>query len=257
MTVEIRKDDGVLWVKLKRPEALNSINEEIVEGLKKAVELVKKEKDVRVMVITGEGRAFCAGADVKMFSKMNAYEARKIIEELGKTLEEIEDLEIPVVAAVNGLALGGGCEIAMACDIIIASDKAVFGQPEINLGIIPGAGGTQRLARIVGWKKAMELCLTGDRIDAREAEKLGLVNKVVEHEKLFDEVRKFAEKLKSKSPTALMLAKQAVNRGFKISLKDGISYERDLFALSFASDDAREGINAFVEKREAKFKKER
>lgn len=255
--VEIKKENDILWVKLNRPEALNAINEEVVEGLKKAVETVRKEKDVRVMVITGEGRAFCAGADVKMFSRLNAYEAREIIEGLGKVLEEFEELDVPVIAAVNGLALGGGCEIAMACDIIIASDRAVFGQPEINLGIIPGAGGTQRLARIVGWKKALELCLTGDRIDAREAEKLRLVNKVVEHEKLLDEVKKFAEKLKSKSPVASMLAKQAVNRGFKMSLKDGICYERDLFSLSFASEDAKEGIRAFIEKRDAKFRGKR
>ncbi|MEM4575460.1 MAG: enoyl-CoA hydratase/isomerase family protein [Archaeoglobaceae archaeon] len=253
MAVEIRKEEGILWVKFNRPEALNAINEEVIRGLRKAIKIAREDKEVRVMVLTGEGRAFCAGADVKMFSKMNTYEARRIIEELGKALEELEDLEIPVIAAVNGLALGGGCEIAMACDLIIASEKAVFGQPEINLGIIPGAGGTQRLARIVGWKKAMELCLTGERIDAREAERLGLVNRVVEHDKLMEEAKKFAEKLKTKSPKALMFVKQAVNRGFKMSLENGIKYERDLFALSFASKDAEEGIRAFVEKRVPKF----
>ncbi|MDW7989867.1 MAG: enoyl-CoA hydratase/isomerase family protein [Archaeoglobaceae archaeon] len=253
MSVEIRKEDGILWVKFNRPEALNAINEDLVKGLRRAIESAREDKEVRMMVLTGEGRAFCAGADVKMFAKIDAYKAREIIEDLGKALEDLEDLEIPVIAAVNGLALGGGCEIAMACDIILASDRAVFGQPEINLGIIPGAGGTQRLARIVGWKKAMELCLTGDRIDAREAEKIGLVNRVVQHEKLIEEVKILAEKLKAKSPKALMLVKQSVNRGFKRSLKDGIEYERDLFALSFASKDAEEGIRAFVEKRAPKF----
>jgi enoyl-CoA hydratase len=253
VAVEISKEDGILWVKLNRPQVLNAINEELVDGLFSAIERAKKEKDVRVMVITGEGRAFSAGADVKMFSQMDAYRAREVVTKLGKALEELEELEVPVIAAVNGLALGGGCEIAMACDIIIASHKAVFGQPEINLGIIPGAGGTQRLARLIGWKKAMELCLLGETIDAKEAQRLGLVNKVVEHEKLIEEVKSLAEKLKKKSPTALMLAKQAVNRGFKMSLKSGISYERDIFSLSFASKDASEGIKAFIEKREPRF----
>lgn len=253
MTIDLKKEDGILWVKFNRPDALNAINEEFVSGLKKAVELAKADKEIRVMILTGEGRAFCAGADVKMFSRLSAFRAREIIEELGKILEELEDLPIPVIAAVNGLALGGGCEIAMACDIVIASENAIFGQPEINLGIIPGAGGTQRLARIVGWKKAMELCLTGDRIDAKTAEKLGLVSRVVEHSKLIEEAKNLAEKLKAKSPKALMLIKQAVNRGFKSSLDVGLKYERDLFALSFTSKDAEEGIRAFVEKRAPRF----
>lgn len=253
MVVELKKENGILWVKFNRPEALNAINEEFIVELKKAIEVAKTDKDIRVMVLTGEGRAFCAGADVKMFSRLSAFKAREIIEELGKALEELEDLPVPVIAAVNGLALGGGCEIAMACDIVIASENAVFGQPEINLGIIPGAGGTQRLARIVGWKKAMELCLTGERIDAKTAEKLGLVNKVVEHDKLVEEAKIFAEKFKTKSPKALMLVKQAVNRGFKLELGSGLEYERDLFALSFTSKDAEEGIKAFVEKRAPRF----
>ncbi len=257
MSVEMREEDGILWVKLNRPEALNAINEEVVEGLWKVVDYVKKNKSVRVVIITGEGKAFCAGADIKMFSKSNAYQARRIVEELGKVLEEFEDLDVPIIAAVNGVAVGGGCEIAMDCDIIIASEKARFGQPEINLGIIPGAGGTQRLARLIGWKRAMELCLTGEMISAEEAYKLGLVNRVVEHEKLLDEAKKVAEIIKSKSPYAVMLVKQAVNRGFKMSLKDGIAYERDLFALSFASEDASEGLKAFVEKRKPEFRKDR
>ncbi|MFN3384196.1 MAG: enoyl-CoA hydratase/isomerase family protein [Archaeoglobaceae archaeon] len=253
MVIELKKENGVLWVKFNRPEALNAINEEFLAGLKRAIDLAKTDKEIRVVVLTGEGRAFCAGADVKMFSRLSAFEAREIIEELGKTLEELEDLPVPVIAAINGLALGGGCEIAMACDIVIASENAVFGQPEINLGIIPGAGGTQRLARIVGWKKAMELCLTGERIDAKTAEKLGLVNKVVEQDKLIEEAKTLAEKLKTKSPKALMLVKQAVNRGFKSDLGNGLKYERDFFALSFTSKDAEEGIKAFVEKRAPRF----
>ncbi len=257
MGVELREEDGILWVKLNRPEALNAINEEVVEGLKKAVDYAKKSASVRVMIITGEDKAFCAGADIKMFSRMDAFAARRIIEELGKVLEDLEDLGVPVIAAVNGVAVGGGCELAMACDIVVASDKASFGQPEINLGIIPGAGGTQRLARLIGWKRAMELCLTGERITADEAAKLGLVSRVVEHGRLMEEVKSIAEKIKSKSPLAVALAKQAVNRGFKMSLKDGIAYERDLFALSFASEDAKEGISAFVEKREARFRRGR
>jgi len=257
MSVELREEDGILWVKLNRPHALNAINEEVVEGLWRVVDYVKKNKSVRVVIITGEGKAFCAGADIKMFSESDAYQARRVVESLGKVLEEFEELEVPVIAAVNGVAVGGGCEMAMACDIIIASEKARFGQPEINLGIIPGAGGTQRLARLIGWRRAMELCLTGEMIDASEAYKLGLVNKVVEHDRLLDEAKKLAETIKSKSPYAVMLVKQAVNRGYKMSLKDGIAYERDLFALSFASEDAREGLKAFVEKRKPNFRKDR
>ncbi|WP_290623167.1 MULTISPECIES: enoyl-CoA hydratase/isomerase family protein [unclassified Archaeoglobus] len=255
--VEYREEDEILWVKFNRPEALNAINRDFVEGLKEVVEYAKRNKSVRVVVLTGEGKAFCAGADIKMFSESSHFVARSTIEELGKVLEEMEDLEVPVIAAINGFALGGGCEIAMACDIIIASEKASFGQPEINLGIIPGAGGTQRLARIVGWKKAMEMCLTGERISAEEAYRLGLVNRVVEHEKLMDEARKMAEVIKSRSPYAIALVKQAVNRGFKMGLRDGIMYERDLFALSFSSPDAEEGIKAFVEKRKAEFRRDR
>ena len=255
--VEYREEDGVLWVKFNRPEALNAINRDFVNGLREVVEYAKGKKSVRVIVLIGEGKAFCAGADIKMFSESSHFEARSTIEELGKVLEELEDLEVPVIAAINGFALGGGCEIAMACDIIIASEKASFGQPEINLGIIPGAGGTQRLARIVGWKKAMEMCLTGERISAEEAFRLGLVNRVVEHDKLMDEAAKLAEVIKNKSPYAVALVKQAVNRGFKMGLRDGIMYERDLFALSFSSPDAEEGIKAFVEKRKPNFRRDR
>ncbi|RLI83448.1 enoyl-CoA hydratase/isomerase family protein [Archaeoglobales archaeon] len=255
--IVFEKENGILWARLNRPEALNAINEEVVASLEKLVEKVREERDIRVVVIIGTGKAFCAGADIKMFLRSNTFVAREIIERLGKALEAFEDLDIPIIAAVNGFALGGGCEIAMACDLIIASEKAFFGQPEINLGIIPGAGGTQRLARLIGWKKAMELCLTGDRISAQEAEKLGLVNKIVKEEELEEEVRKIAQTIASKSPTAVTLVKQAVNRGFKMGLKDGIAYERDLFALSFSSEDAKEGMKAFVEKRKPEFRKTR
>jgi enoyl-CoA hydratase len=255
--IVFEKEDGILWAKLNRPEALNAINEDVVAGLEKLVEKVREERDVRVVIIIGTGKAFCAGADIKMFLRSDTFTAREIIERLGKALEGFEDLDAPIIAAVNGFALGGGCEMAMACDLIIASEKAFFGQPEINIGIIPGAGGTQRLARLIGWKKAMELCLTGDRISAQEAEKLGLVNKVVKDDELEEEVRKIAKIIAEKSPTAVTLVKQAVNRGFKMGLKDGIAYERDLFALSFSSEDAREGMTAFVEKRKPEFRKTR
>ncbi len=257
MAIEYREEDGILFVEFNRPEALNAINEEFVRKLKEVVEFVKENKKIRAVIMIGKGKAFCAGADIKMFSESSVFKAREVIAKLGKVLEEFEELEVPVIAAVNGYAVGGGCEIAMACDIIIASEKASFGQPEINLGIIPGAGGTQRFARLIGWKKAMELCLTGERISAEEALKLGLINKVVEHDKLMDEAKKIAEAVKSKSPYAVALVKQAVNKGFKMSLKEGIAYERELFALSLASDDAKEGFKAFIEKRKAEFKKER
>ncbi len=257
MVVDFEERDGIVFVKLNRPEVFNAINEEFVEELKRAVDYARKSRTARVMIITGEGKAFCAGADIRMFSEYDPYNARRFVENLGTVLEELEDLDIPVIAAVNGFALGGGCELAMACDIIIASEKASFGQPEINIGVIPGAGGTQRFARLVGWKRAMELCLTGERIDADEACKLGLVNRVVEHERLMEEAVRIAEKIREKPPHAVMLVKHAVNRGFRMNLKDGIMYERDLLALSFASEDVREGMNAFIEKRKAEFKKKK
>ncbi len=257
MAVNFEEKDGIVFVKLNRPHAYNAINEEFVEELGKAVDYARKSRTARVMIITGEGKAFCAGADIKMFSEYDPYTARRFVENLGMVLEDLEDLDIPVIAAVNGFALGGGCELAMACDIIIASEKASFGQPEINIGVIPGAGGTQRFARLIGWKRAMELCLTGDRIDAEEAYRLGLVNRVVKHENLMYESLKIAERIMEKPPHAVMLVKHAVNRGFKMSLKDGIMYERDLLAISFADEDVREGFNAFIEKRESEFKKER
>ncbi len=257
MAVEFEEKDGVVWVRFNRPEALNAINEQFVREFREAVEHARNSRTARVMVVTGEGKAFCAGADIKMFSETDVFGARKVIEDLGALLEDLEDLDIPVIAAINGYALGGGCEIAMACDIIIASEKARFGQPEINIGIIPGAGGTQRFARLIGWKRAMELSLTGEHISAEEAYRLGLVNKVVPHEKLMDAVNELVEKIKSKSPYAVMLVKHAVNRGFKMNLRDGIIYERDLFTIAFASPDSKEGFSAFVEKRQPNFEKER
>ena len=257
MAVDFEERDGIVFVKLNRPEAFNAINEEFVEELGKAVNHAGRSRTARVMIITGEGKAFCAGADIRMFSEYDVYSARRFVEKLGRVLEDMEELDIPVIAAVNGFALGGGCELAMACDIIIAGRNASFGQPEINIGVIPGAGGTQRFARLIGWKRAMELCLTGDRIDAEEAYRLGLVNRVVEHDRLMDEAVRMAEKIKEKSPHAVMLVKHAVNRGFRMNLGDGIMYERDLFAVSFASDDVQEGFKAFLEKRKAEFKRER
>ena len=257
MAVDFEEKDGIVFVRLNRPNAFNAINEEFVRELDQAVDYAKKSKTARVMILSGEGRAFCAGADIKMFSRSDVYKARRFVEDLGRVLEELENLDIPVIAAINGFALGGGCELAMACDIIIASEMASFGQPEINIGVIPGAGGTQRFARLIGWKRAMELCLTGERIDAEEAYRLGLVNRVVEHERLMDEALRVAEKIKEKPPHAVMLVKHAVNRGFKMNLRDGIMYERDLFAVSFASKDVKEGFSAFIEKRKAKFEKER
>ncbi|AGK61701.1 Enoyl-CoA hydratase/carnithine racemase [Archaeoglobus sulfaticallidus PM70-1] len=255
--VVFEKSDGILIARLNRPNAFNALNEEVVDGLEELIRKVRTEKDIRAVIITGSGRAFSAGADIKMFLRSETFQARDIIERLGRVLEEFEDLDVPIIAAINGFALGGGCELAMACDMIIASENAVFGQPEINIGIIPGAGGTQRLARLIGWKKAMEYCLTGEKISAKEAEKLGLVNKVVKAEELEKAAMELARTIAEKSPTAVMLVKQAVNRGYKMSLKDGLAYERDLFALAFSSEDAKEGFSAFVEKRMPNFKKKR
>ncbi|RJX15813.1 crotonase [Candidatus Bathyarchaeota archaeon] len=256
-TILVEKKDGVAKITLNRPEKLNSINKDVIQDLSLALEDIRKDENVRVVVITGAGdRAFSAGADISMLKEIKTpVEARELIwSAVEKVIRAIENLEKPVIAAVNGLALGGGCELAMACDIIIASDKARFGQPEINLGVLPGWGGMSRLAMIVGFQKAKELVFTGDMISAEEAEKIGLVNKVVPAEKFNEAVDELVNKLLSKSPIALKLAKEAVNRGPGIDVEAALARDRELFALSVSSEDAKEGLSAFLEKRKPVFK---
>jgi enoyl-CoA hydratase len=209
---------------------------------------------VRVVVLTGEGKAFVAGADIAYMSNLNPDQAKKFSEDGSRLFRKIETLNKVVIAAVNGFALGGGCELAMACDFRIASVKAKFGQPEVGLGIIPGFSGTQRMARLIGLGRAKELIFTGEHIDAQEAYRIGLVNKVTEKENLLEETYIIAEKIKSNSRVAVKYAKESMNRGIETDIETGIAYENNIFGLCFASQDQKEGMNAFMEKRHPDFK---
>lgn len=247
--------DGVALVTINRPKVLNALSPDTLRELGEAVAEVRNNDQVKVLVITGAGdKAFVAGADISEFPKMNALQAKVFAEEGQKVFFALEDLPIPVIACVNGFALGGGCEMAMSCDFIYASDKAKFGQPEINLGIIPGFGGTQRLSRLVGRAKAKELCMTGDQIPAQEAKDIGLVAQVFPHDELKDTVIKAAKKMAAKGRIALREIKQVVDRGIEADLKTGCAFEAEAFATSFSSQDAKEGATAFLEKRKPEFK---
>jgi enoyl-CoA hydratase len=256
-TIIVEKKNGVMKITLNRPKVLNAINTELITDLGHALEDADKDSSVRVIVITGAGdRAFSAGADISSFMELKSMvEAREFAKHGFETvLKRIESISKPVIAMVNGLALGGGCELAMACDIIIASDKAMFGQPEINVGVLPGWGGMSRLARLVGIHKAKELAFTGNLITASEAERIGLVNKVVQSEKLEEEVMGIANRLKEKSPIALRFAKETINRSFAPDIDDVVMRDVDAFAIMFTTEDSKEGIKAFLEKRKPEFK---
>ena len=232
---------------LNRPEKLNALDSNTRTELKEIVE--RAEKEVRVLIITGSGRAFAAGADINELVKRDpimAIEASKLGTEL---FARIEELEIPVIAAINGLALGGGLELAMACDIRIASNKAKFGQPEINIGIFPGGGGTQRLPRLVGMGMAKKMVLTGEMISAEEAYRIGLVEEIVEPEKLMDRAKEIAAKIAGKSAIAVKLAKKALNASMNTPLREGLRYEVGLFSILFASEEAKRLMKEFLEKR--------
>jgi enoyl-CoA hydratase len=236
---------------VNRPKALNALNRSVLEQIAAAVRETRHDSSVRVLIITGAGdRAFVAGADIAAMSKMSTVDGLEFSRLGHRVMESLEDLPIPVIAAVNGFALGGGVELAMACDLIIASDKARFGQPEINLGLIPGFGGTQRLPHRIGQSKARELILTGDMIDANTALQLGLVSQVVPGDKLLDTARNLAEKLVSKSAVALRAAKAALRASFTMEEDAGLRFEQEAFGIAFASEDRVEGTAAFVEKRQ-------
>ena len=246
------KDTGIGTITINRPEVRNALNKETWQDIETAIRELRDADEVKVVVITGAGdQAFVAGADIKGLQK------RTMLETLEwnaiEICNEIENLNKPVIAAINGFALGGGCELAMACDIRVASEHAKLGQPELGLGIIPGAGGTQRLARLVGKGRAKELIFTGDIIDAKEAERIGLVNRVVPHETLMDVVRDMAKKMMRKGPLALRLAKASINLGTEMDLASGLAYEKLAQTLIFASDDRNEGISAFLEKRKPQY----
>ncbi len=246
--------NNIAVAKINRPKALNALNTEVLKELGQVVNDVKSNKDVKVFIITGEGRAFVAGADIAEMKEMTAVEGKEFSRLGNKVFRTIETLDIPVIAAVNGFALGGGCELAMCCDIRIASEKAKFGQPEVGLGITPGFGGTQRLSRLVGSAKAKELIFTADVIKADEAAKIGLVNKVVKPEELEKSTFELAEKIASKGRTAIKHSKESINKGIETDIETAISIEENLFGLCFSTEDQKEGMGAFLEKRTPNFK---
>ncbi|MCY0858852.1 MAG: enoyl-CoA hydratase-related protein [Sulfolobaceae archaeon] len=249
--VEILKEDKIGIIRLNRPDKLNAINFQLVEDMVKALDELENNKDVKVVIITGNGRAFSAGADVK---EMLETPLEYIITKGHAPLwERLRSFKKPIIAAVNGIAAGGGLELAMACDIIIAAESAMLGQPEINLGLIPGAGGTQRLTRAIGKFKAMELVLTGNLMSAREAEARGLVNKVVPDSALMAEAIRLAKEIAKKPLLSLMLAKEAVNKAWETTLQQGLDIERRNFYLTLTTEEAREGMKAFLEKRKPRW----
>lgn len=249
---ETESKKGFAIVQLNRPDALNALNLTVMDELVNALETLDTDDGVRAIIITGNEKAFAAGADIKEMADASAVEM--LIRDQFVRWERIRKIKKPLIAAVSGFALGGGCELSMACDIIIASETARFGQPEINIGVMPGAGGTQRLTRAVGKAKAMEMVLTGKMITADEALKWSLVNKVVPAEYFLEEAKSFAREIASKPPVAVRLAKEAVLKAFDTTIEAGLEYERKNFYLLFASEDQKEGMKAFVEKRKAEWK---
>jgi enoyl-CoA hydratase len=256
MNLNQEQTDGILTITIRRPESLNALNGHTIEELKTAIQDALDNKDIKGIIITGEGeKAFVAGADIKEIAELNELNARKFAESGQETFTLIEECEKPVIAAVNGYALGGGCELAMACHIRVATENAKFGQPEVNLGIIPGYGGTQRLTQLIGKGKALELMLTGDMISAQEAKSLGLVNHVVNSkEELFELSHKIMKKIISKAPLAVGMVINCVN-AFEAN-KNGYQTEANGFMHCTKTQDFREGTQAFVEKRKPEFKGE-
>ena len=252
-TIEVRIEaDKVGVITLNRPKQLNALNDQLMNELGAALKAFDADDNIGCMIITGSEKAFAAGADISVMAKYSFADAYKG-DFITRNWETIRSIRKPVIAAVSGFALGGGCELAMMCDFIIAADNAKFGQPEIKLGVIPGAGGTQRLPRAVGKSKAMDMCLTARMMDATEAERSGLVSRVVPLDKLMEETLAAAITISGFSQIAVMAAKETVNRAFEGTLSDGLMYERRLFHALFATQDQKEGMDAFVNKRPANF----
>ena len=240
---------------INRPQAMNALNYDTLQEIKAAVLQINADNNLKALIITGAGeKAFVAGADIAYMENLTAIQGREF-GALGQAVfSAVENLSIPVIAAVNGFALGGGCELAMSCDIRLASEKARFGQPEVGLGITPGFGGTQRLARLIGTGSAKELIYTGMNIDVNEAYRLGLVNHIYPADALMDEARKLARKIISNAPLAVSLCKSAINKGLQTDIDTAMTIEADVFGLCFSTNDQKEGMNAFLNKRKADFK---
>ncbi|SMF59620.1 MULTISPECIES: enoyl-CoA hydratase [unclassified Pseudomonas] len=239
-------------ITLNRPQALNALNAQIVGEINQALDQLERDPSIGCVVLTGSAKAFAAGADIKEMADLQYPQI--YVDDLFSDADRIANRRKPIIAAVSGFALGGGCELAMMCDFILAADNARFGQPEINLGVLPGMGGTQRLTRAVGKAKAMELCLTGRLMGAEEAERAGLVARVVPQAELVEEALKVAATIASKSIPVSMMVKESVNRAFEVTLSEGVRFERRVFHAAFATEDQKEGMSAFIAKREAQFK---
>jgi len=254
-TIICEKKENVSWITLNRPEVLNAASDTLRAELKTALEQDKIDNDVHIIVITGAGnKAFSAGADINAFTSLNSADALTHFKVTTGPSAVVKDIIKPVIAMVNGLALGGGCELALACDMIVASENARFGLPEVGVGVIPGGGGTQMLTKLVGEKKAKEIILTGTFISAKEAMKIGMVNKVVPQEELKEAVEKLIAKLKTKSPIILKIAKMAINKALETQLSVGWQMEKELFSMCFGTEDQKEGAKAFLEKRKPVYK---
>jgi len=251
LTEKVGEKKNVGVVTLNRPKALNALCDALISELAEAVHTFDKDESIGALIITGSEKAFAAGADIK--EMMNQTYSSNIKTGLLERWNDISKCKKPIIAAVNGYALGGGCELALMCDIVYAGDKARFGQPEIIIGTIPGAGGTQRIARSAGKSKAMEICLTGNQITAEEAEKMGIVSKVVPADQLIAEAVKLAEKICTHSPLIVQLCKESVNTAFETTLQEGLHLEKKLFYSTFATNDQKEGMKAFTEKRPPNF----
>ena len=248
-------EEGIATITFNRPKALNALNAALLEEFSRALDKIATDENIRVLVLTGAGdKSFVAGADITELATYNSLTAKNFSQSGHAIIAKLQQLPIAVIAAVNGFALGGGTEIAIACDFIYASENAKFGLPEINLGLIPGFGGTQRLPRLIGPNLAKELMFTGKMISAAEAEKIGLANKVVPMDQLMEEVMKTAKEIASKGKTSLRAAKQAINFGLNTDLATGIHIEIEAFGMCHASSDSKEGTSAFLEKRKAEFK---
>ncbi|NLB34050.1 MAG: enoyl-CoA hydratase/isomerase family protein [Tissierellia bacterium] len=252
--IEVKVEDGIAIVKMNRPKALNALNSDTLNELVSIFDTLKKDDSVLGVIVTGEGKGFVAGADIVQMQPYKRIEGRSYADFAQGVFNKIEALEKPVIAAVNGYALGGGSELSLSCDIRIASTKAVFGQPEVGLGIIPCFGGTQRLPRLIGSGMAKEMIFTGRQVKAEEALAIGFVNKVVEPEVLIEESLKMMKDILKNASIAVGFAKVAINKGLEMDLQNGLELEKDVAALCFATDDKDEGMNAFVEKRKAIFK---
>jgi enoyl-CoA hydratase len=252
-TLIVEIEDHVALIKLNRPDAMNALNGQLLAELAKALKSADENDKVRCIVLTGSEKAFAAGADIKEMRDKSFVDVFTS-DMFGGDVEAMLRIRKPIIAAVSGYALGGGCELAMMCDFIIAADSAKFGQPEINLGVVAGIGGTQRLTRFVGKSKSMDMHLTGRFMTAEEAERAGLVSRVVPAKKLMEETMAAAAKIAEKSQLATMAVKEAVNRSFEVPLREGLLFERRLFHALFATEDQNEGMSAFLEKREAQFR---